>query len=563
MALVATTFSVSAVFAADVAHEDKVKVRWDSYAPETLDSDTLVVKWNNEILISLRIIASPPTVNARHLAIIHTAMYDAWAAYDDKAVGTHLGSTARRPKAERTEANKRKAISYAAYVACLDQFPTDQERYRSFMRKLGYDPHNLSTDPTKPEGIGLLVADAILAERHDDGANQLGDQNPKGFYTDYTGYQPTNSPGNIKDLNRWEPLRAGNLLGGLVERDDLLRKLGAKPRQPVTSGLGGYSVQRYVTPHWGNVKPFALQSGDQLRPPPMLTWTEADLKRAPNEDNEKYSDVTLTDDEYPKTFREQARQMLKYSANLNDREKCIAEYWADGPLAESPPGHWNVLAHYISRRDKNTLDQDVKLFFALNNALMDASIASWDAKRAYDSVRPITAVRKLLAGQMVMAWAGPNKGIHMVKGEEWWPYQEPFLITPPFAEYVSGHSTFSHAAAVVFRAFTGSDTFGAYAIVRPGSSPIDIMTVPAAPEILRWPTFTAAAREAALSRRYGGIHFAHGDLEGRKLGSKIGELNWQRAQEYFNGTAQLEGRPHKLIYPNVLTKLPEQAALKQ
>ena len=79
----------------------------------------------------------------------------------------------------------------------------------------------------------------------------------------------------------------------------------------------------------------------------------------------------------------------------------------------------------------------------------------------------------------------------------------------------------------------------------------------------RWPTFTAAAREAALSRRYGGIHFAHGDLEGRKLGSKIGELNWQRAQEYFNGTAQLEGRPHKLIYPNVLTKLPEQAALKQ
>lgn len=546
VALTALPFALSA---------DEVKVRWDSYAPERLPTDTLVVDWNHEFLIAIRVIASPPTVNSRHLAVLHTAMYDAWAAYDEKAVGTRLGSTLRRPKSEHTLANKKKAISYAAYVAAIDQFPTQAQQFRLFMEHHGYDPDKYSLDPKTPEGVGTLAAHAVLAFRHNDGANQLGDLNPKGYYTDYTGFKPANTPDEVKDINRWVPLRAGNMLGGLVERHELLQKLRAKPRQPTTSELGGFSVQRYVTPHWGNVRPFALESGDALRPPAPIAFTEADLKPAPNEDNKTYSDITLGEEDYPKTFREQTRQILKYSANLTDREKCIADYWADGPLAESPPGHWNVLAHYVSRRDKNSLDRDVKLFFVLNNAMMDAGIASWDAKRHYDYVRPITAVRKLFAGQTITAWAGPNKGTKEIDGAEWAAFQEPFFITPPFSEYVSGHSTFTHAAAIALKHFTGSDKFGAYALVRPGASPIDIGTVPAAPMVLRWPTFTAAAREASISRRYGGIHFAHGDLEGRRMGRKIGDLNWEMAKEYFEGRAKMEARPHKLIYPNVMTQL--------
>jgi hypothetical protein len=189
----------------------------------------------------------------------------------------------------------------------------------------------------------------------------------------------------------------------------------------------------------------------------------------------------------------------------------------------------------VSRRDHYSLDRDVKLFFTLNNAVFDAGIVAWDNKRAFDSVRPITAVRHLFRGQQVRAWAGPGRGTQVIDGASWLPYQPSYFPTPPFGEYPSGHSTFSAAAAEALRRVTGSDNLGASVTIEPGSSKVEPGLVPAAPVTLSWPTFTAAADEAGLSRRYGGIHFAQGDLEARRIGWLVGTQVWQKAQSYILG----------------------------
>jgi hypothetical protein len=215
----------------------------------------------------------------------------------------------------------------------------------------------------------------------------------------------------------------------------------------------------------------------------------------------------------------------------------ISEYWADGPGSETPPGHWCLLAQGISRRDGHTLEQDVKMYFALTNALFDTSIAVWDCKRTVDYVRPITAIRLLFKNQRVRAWAGPNQGTQLIYGETWQPYQVASFVTPPFAEYVSGHSTFSAASAEVLKLFTGSDAFGATATLMPGSSKIEPGVTPASAITLTWATFSEAAAEAGLSRLYGGIHFMDSNLEGQKMGRKIGATVFQKAQSYIDGTA--------------------------
>jgi hypothetical protein len=296
-------------------------------------------------------------------------------------------------------------------------------------------------------------------------------------YTDYTGYAPVNTATSLSDPGRWQPLVS-------------------------TTGV----AQLFLTPQWGLVTPFALDRGDALRPPPPA--------------------------EYPgRTYERQARALLRISARLTDRQKMIAEYWADGPGSELPPGHWNVLAQAVAQRTDGPLARDVVLFFALNNALLDASIAAWDAKRHYDSVRPITAIRFLYAGREVAAWAGPYLGTALIDGAAWRPYQLASSMTPPFPEYVSGHSTFSAAAAEVLKRFTGSDRFEQGVTLARGSSRLEPGMTPRAPVTLYWPTFSAAADEAGLSRRFGGIHFESGDLEGRALGRRVGRLVWRRVRE--------------------------------
>jgi hypothetical protein len=236
-------------------------------------------------------------------------------------------------------------------------------------------------------------------------------------------------------------------------------------------------------------------------------------------------------------YLRQALEVLYVSATLGDREKMISEYWADGPASETPPGHWCLLAQFVSRRDGHSLDDDVKMYFALANGLLDSSIAVWECKRVYDSVRPITAIRYLFKGRRVKAWGGPFRGAHYIFGEDWQPYQQASFITPPFGEYVSGHSAFSVASAEILKSFTGSDDFGASVSLPAGSSRIEPGVTPAFDVTLDWETFTVAAEEASLSRLYGGIHFTDGNAYGRIMGRKIGAEVWKRAQAYFHGQA--------------------------
>ena len=110
-------------------------------------------------------------------------------------------------------------------------------------------------------------------------------------------------------------------------------------------------------------------------------------------------------------------------------------------------------------------------------------------------------------------------------------------MTPPFAEYVSGHSIFSAAGAEILKLFTGSDEFGDSVTFAPDSSVVEPGLTPREAVTLTWDTFKAAADQAGLSRRYGGIHFVDGDLDGRAYGHEIGAEDWEVAKTYFNGTA--------------------------
>jgi hypothetical protein len=108
--------------------------------------------------------------------------------------------------------------------------------------------------------------------------------------------------------------------------------------------------------------------------------------------------------------------------------------------------------------------------------------------------------------------------------------------TPPFPEYASGHSNFSAAGAEILRLATGSDRFDASITLPAGSSKVEPGAVPAHDLTLSWPTFTEAANQAGLSRRYGGIHFEQGDLDARATGRTCADAAWRLAREYFNGT---------------------------
>jgi hypothetical protein len=192
-------------------------------------SDTVVLQWNDALLQGIRSSRLGPPMVARALAIAHTCMFDAWAVYDQKAVGTRLGGLLRRPPRERTLANLNQAVSFAAYRAAVDLFPDSASAvFDPLMRELGYDGADRSTDTSTPTGIGNVAAQAVLDFRHRDGANQLGDE-PGGApgvpYADYTAYVPANDPMDIRvpfdpsavhDPSSWQPLRYEDAGGNVV-----------------------------------------------------------------------------------------------------------------------------------------------------------------------------------------------------------------------------------------------------------------------------------------------------------------------------------------------------------
>ena len=230
-------------------------------------------------------------------------------------------------------------------------------------------------------------------------------------------------------------------------------------------------------PHWGSVWPFVMMHGLQFRPlgpPALISGDWAD----------QYNDVKALGSATSTTRTAEQTQ--------------IALFWADGAGTETPPGHWNSIAQDVGRALGNTMEQNARLFALLNIAVADAAICAWDAKYSFNFWRPVTAIRN-----------GDSDGNPATDADPSWT---PLLATPPFPDYVSGHSTFSGAAATVLARFYGTDNiaFTTGSDFLPGVSRSFL-------------SFSAAAAEAAASRLYGGIHYRAANEDGLQAGIQIGE----------------------------------------
>jgi hypothetical protein len=501
-----------------------------------------------------------PTVASRAYAMLHTAMYDAWATFDDTAVRVSLDrdgdNAALADVAVDDAAHKTKAMSYAAKTVLLELFPDQEALVREVMEeRYGF---SLKDDGSVEAAIGRDAAEDLLALRRDDGSANDSD------------YEPVNpDPGEINDITRWTP--------------------ESVPIDPEDDA----PEQTFLTPQWEEVESFALPEygagetdfGD-LRPAPPQPFFTADFAGSELDveagtvtlaeavtlagvDHAAGDEIAVTDDLVGPVinpeFIAQAEEIVEISAELTDEQKIIAEFWEDGGGTAFPPGTFMSFAHFVSARDEHDVDDDAQLFLAMGNAVMDAGIATWEAKVHYDYVRPVRAIRDLgelgligeegvdevtgESGHVIEAWGGIDPetgaglGTRTILAENWDTFQRPDADpSPPFAEYTSGHSGFSAAAAEVLKLATGSDAFGGGVTFAPGSTQFE-EGVPAESTELAWATFTEAADEAGLSRLYGGIHFDEGDVRGRELGRDAGEAAYELAQRFIDGTAAPEDHP--------------------
>jgi hypothetical protein len=489
---------------------------------------SVAIDWVEAMLTGIEHNPPAPTATTWRMFVVLSSMFDAWAAYDEDAIGTVTGSALRRPIVEHTEVNQEHAVSFAAYSALGYIFPDETDLFDAVLEHHGLEP-SPSVDPATPAGIGNIVAAQVIRRHSMRGANAFDFAAVAG-----SGPGAAYEPDTAGDPNHWVPLQVPN--GTVTDVDGNPTMSEDDPHS--------YETQEFLTPHWGEVPTFALRNGHELRPvaPPRLG------------SDEPYVDARGRHTTNDAAFRAQAAEVLGLSGNLDDEHKVIAEFWADGPHTWTPPGHWIQLAIGVSLRDEHSVGQDVCMYLALAGALFDAGVAAWDAKRAYDYVRPATAIPYLYAGEQVRAWLGPDKGIGLIEGKDWRPYQAATFVTPPFAEYVSGHSAFSAAAAEILTRYSGSadmydgttrlgrdydgdgteDTFGQH-VATPGT--LQFEHGPASPVVLRWSTFRDAADEAGRSRLYGGIHFQDGDLRGRVLGREVGRRAFAAAEAHWEITA--------------------------
>ncbi|MCY4129853.1 MAG: FG-GAP-like repeat-containing protein [Gammaproteobacteria bacterium] len=603
-------------------------------------------RWNEVLLEAIRNDYARPTVHARNLFHFSAAVYDAWTLYDTTATpwlfgkersGYFCRSDTIEPIADLRRARE-EAISHAAKMLLKHRFaqsPGAAQTLRdinTLMQFLGFDVEDDELENGSPSALGRLIGRCFIEFGFVDGANEEQDYGNKN-YTPVNQPLKPHEPGNpsITDLNRWQPLS--------------LREFVDQAGNP--SG----STPSFLSPEWGSVVPFAL-SGDDLKiyqRDGHDYWVYHDPGRPPMIDGEgsanyKWShslvaiwsshldpsDGVLWDispasigniDEYPSRF-EDHRNFFKtdggdgsrgyvenpitreaYNAQLvprGDYTRALAEFWADGPDSETPPGHWFVILNEVNDHPLLTrrfqgqgeplslLEWDVKAYFTLGGAMHDAAITAWGIKGWYDYVRPISAIRAMadrgqssdpnlesfhelgiplskdfielvsaadpLAGEngehvgkiKLLAWRNPESiedpatdvaGVGWILAENWWPYQRPTFVTPPFAGYVSGHSTYSRAAAEVLSAITGSAFFpggmsdfqikaGEFLVFEDGPS-VDL--------VLQWATYRDAADQCSLSRIWGGIHPPADDLPGRQIGFEVGNDAFNAALGFFSG----------------------------
>ena len=584
-------------------------------------------QWNEELLDAIRDDLARPTVHARNLFHVSAAMWDAWAAFDPDARGWLVEED---HNAVDLEGARTEALSYAAFRLLTHRFadspgaPTSLPAFESRLQALGFDPLVTTTDGDSPAALGNRIGAAYIQLGLGDHANEQNDY-ANLFYSPINPPLLPALPGNpdIVDPNRWQPLaldffvdQSGNAIPG--------------------------GTPEFLSPEWGQVTPFALTAADLTvyqrdghefwvyhdpGPPPMLggaggasyksgfeqvaLWSglldpsqgaSIDISPASRGNNTLGTNDGHGYSVNPATGLPYATQVVP----AGDYYRVLAEFWADGPDSETPPGHWFTLANYVSDHpavikrlggegpELDALEWDIKLYLALGGAMHDVAIAAWGVKGWYDYIRPVSAIRYMadrgqssdpsgpsyhpdgitlypgsievvtvdsiqpgerhehLAGPgasnvgkiALYAWRGPDyiadpatdtAGVGWILAERWWPYQRPTFVTPPFAGYVSGHSTYSRAAARILTEFTGDEYFpgGLGEFEAPQNQFLVFEEGPSVDVTLQWAKYFDAADECSLSRIYGGIHPPADDIPGRLMGEAIGRQAMAAASTYF------------------------------
>ena len=567
--------------------------RLDGCVPDTGGRSVARV-WDETWLDAIRRDLPSPTVHARNLFHLSVAMWDAWAAYDPVARGVVVDEDLR---SDDVAAARDEAISYAAYRLLLWRAGSETGMQATFddltatMRTLCFDPDVTTTRGSAPAAFGNRVAAAVIAWGAEDGANEaIGyadpdrrEVNPPLLLTDAA---------SATDPDRWQPLS----LTAAVAQNGLPIPAGAQRFQGAIWGR----VRSFGLPPTEDFLPIDPGPAPTLADPAtraafgrgVLAVIAASASLDPRDgvlvrtDPGAIGDNAVGTDDgdghatNPATGAPYAvREFLR-----GDVSRALTEYWADGPKSETPPGHWNVVANDVSdaipelriEGDGPSIDRlewDVKLYLALNGALHDAAIAAWGVKRAYDTSRPITVIRWMadhgqssdpslpnhdplglpLADGLVRlaadgtvevrSWTrgddpdAPGR-VAWIPGTAWLPYQAPTFVTPAFPGYVSGHSTYSRAAAEVLTSFTGDPFFpgGLWeTTIAPGDLRTDVG--PSETVTFAWATYFDAADAAGRSRILGGIHFPWDDYAGRRLGQTCGRDAWELALRYFGGVA--------------------------
>ena len=626
--------------------------------------------WNEVLLDAIRVDFARPTLHARNLFHSSVAMYDIWAFYTKKGNPYLIGNTVNGFKSELNsfepeeseEASIHKAISYAMFRLLSHRFassPGAEKSFKSFrflMEQLGYDTdyNSLEYESGNAAAFGNYVAQQLIDYGLQDGSNE------KNSYTSQF-YEPINNPLDLNgtgtidliDPNRWQPLRfdtfidqSGNLISG--------------------------NTPKFLGPEWGNVSSFALSDLDKEiftrngnkyttyhnpTSPPQLSLTESTVSsdqykwnfslvsvwssQLDPEDgvmwdispkkigNIDFNSIPTSAEDYPKFYNLLDGGDISKGHSLNpvtqkpyetqmvpraDYARVLAEFWADGPESETPPGHWFTILNYVTDHPLfvrkfhgegiiiSPLEWDVKAYFVLGGAMHDAAVTAWGIKGWNDYIRPVSAIRFMsslgqstdpnlpnyhvggiplldgfieqikegdpLAGYnnvnvgkiKVYAWKGHSSitdattdvgGVGWIFAKNWFPYQRPSFVTPPFAGFISGHSTFSRAAAEVLTLLTGDEFFpgGMGEFVAKKDTFLAFEKGPSVDVTLQWATYRDASDQTSLSRIWGGIHPPADDLPGRIIGKKIGIDAFQYALTYFSGEENLAIKQYS-IYPN-------------
>lgn len=612
-------------------------------------------KWNEALLYAIRNDYARPAVHARTLWYSSMIMYDAWAIFDPTAETYLLGKTVDGytlpftgfPPPTNIEAAREEILSYASYRFLSYQFGSSpnwastQIYFDSLMNDLGYPTtvFNMDYSTGDAAALGNHLGIFSISFELQDGSNQV-----QNYINQF--YQPVNGdlnpllPGNpgMSDPNRWQPLalllfidQSGNILTTTPEfqgaewgwvrpfamtEDDLVQavtdtvwNIYHDPGSP--PWLFHDSARFYDSDYYRWGFELVTKWGSHLDPSDSVIWdispaTIGNIQSLPDHTDlaamqgfyREYDggDASIGHPVNPHTGQ-------PYSPNMvprGDYTRVLAEFWADGPDSETPPGHWFVLLNKVSDDTLfekrwngigpilDDLEWDVKTYFTMGGAMHDAAIAAWSAKGWYDYPRPISTLRWLadrgqctdsllmsydpdgirldsgyielvlpgdsLEGDSLQnigkiklrTWIGTDSlvspdttvfGVNWILAENWWPYQRPTFVTPPFAGYVSGHSTYSRAGAEVMTLMTGDPFFpgGVGEFLAEANQFLVFEDGPSVDVLLQWATYYDAADQCSLSRIWGGIHPPQDDIPGRKMGEIIGPAAYDLAESYFNG----------------------------